>query len=511
MELCENQTLRNLIKNRKHLTELEVQCYMIQLINALKYIHSNLIIHRDLKLSNIFLTDKMELKLGDFGLAAKLSNKRERRMTICGTLNYMAPEIANRYNREYSFEVDIWSLGIAMFVLLIGRFPFEAENIDKLYQQIKYYPLQFSKDNKISKAAKDLITQILVKDPENRPTLDEILTHDFFHLGNRIPKLLSNATLFSSPNIDYIHQFMPEADNNGIVDKEVTTIDLKEHLNKEVSPPFDFSEFLKKMEEMDKKLEINIFPRLLVANWLDNSSKYGLGYKLNNGNFGVFFNDCTNIILNNELNIFFYIENRKYNKDDIYNKFTFDNYPEELKDKIILFKYFKSYLEERIKEKDKKTEKNDNKNINEFNEEKEKIDNDNNKKESIHFMRTWLRTKDAITFKLSDGTMQVIFKDNTQIIIFNYFYYLTYINRKGQKVTYLFSTASYISNEEMRERLRYVKNLISYIVNQSTNNKKDEKQGKKKEDKTNENDKNEKSNEIKVKIKQIKDEEEQNK
>ena len=170
LELCENQTLRNLIKNRKHLTELEVQCYMIQLINAIKYIHSNLIIHRDLKLSNIFLTDKMELKVGDFGLAAKLSHKRERRTTMCGTPNYMAPEIANKNYHEHSFEVDIWSLGIIMFVLLIGRFPFEAENYDKLYQQIKYYPVQFSENIRISKAAEDLITQILVKKPEKRPT-----------------------------------------------------------------------------------------------------------------------------------------------------------------------------------------------------------------------------------------------------------------------------------------------------------------------------------------------------
>ena len=87
-------------------------------------------------------------------------------------------------------------------------------------------------------------------------------------------------------------------------------------------------------------------------------------------------------------------------------------------------------------------------------------------------MRSWLRTKDAITFKLTDETMQVIFKDKTQIILFYYFYYLTYINKKNNKITYLFSTASYISNEEMRERLEYVKKLMNYIVKQSTNNKK---------------------------------------
>ena len=241
------------------------------------------------------------------------------------------------------------------------------------------------------------------------------------------------------------------------------------------------------MEEFDKKLEINIFPKLWVTNWLDYSSKYGLGYKLNNGNYGVFFNDCTNIILNTELNKFYYIENSKLNEEEIYHECTFDNYPEEIKDKVTLFKYFKKYLEEQIKkEEEKNSDKNNDKDdINEIKEEKENIDNnnenDNNKKVPFTFMRSWLRTKDAITFKLTDGTMQVIFQDKTQIILFYYFYYLTYINKKNNKITYLFSTASYISNEEMRERLQYVKELMHYIVKQRTKNKKEMKQEKKEE------------------------------
>ena len=72
LELCYHQTLNELLKRRKTLSELEVQCYMIQLIKGLQYLHSHKIIHRDLKLGNLFLTDKMELKIGDFGLATKL-------------------------------------------------------------------------------------------------------------------------------------------------------------------------------------------------------------------------------------------------------------------------------------------------------------------------------------------------------------------------------------------------------------------------------------------------------
>lgn len=72
LEVCPNQTLNELIKRRKRLTEVEAQCYLFQVALAIKYMHSNRVIHRDLKLGNMFLSDKLEIKIGDFGLAAKL-------------------------------------------------------------------------------------------------------------------------------------------------------------------------------------------------------------------------------------------------------------------------------------------------------------------------------------------------------------------------------------------------------------------------------------------------------
>lgn len=87
------QTLNQLLKRRKVLTQIEVKFYLIQIINAVKHIHSRKIIHRDLKLGNFFLADGLEVKVGDFGLATRLSYEGERRKTICGTPNYIAPEV----------------------------------------------------------------------------------------------------------------------------------------------------------------------------------------------------------------------------------------------------------------------------------------------------------------------------------------------------------------------------------------------------------------------------------
>lgn len=93
--------------------EVEVQCYIYQIVNSLKYLHMNRIIHRDLKLGNLFLSDKMEVKLGDFGLAAKLEFDNEKRHTVCGTPNYIAPEILEN-KAGHTYEVDTWSLGVVL-------------------------------------------------------------------------------------------------------------------------------------------------------------------------------------------------------------------------------------------------------------------------------------------------------------------------------------------------------------------------------------------------------------
>ena len=90
--------------------------------------------------------------------------------------------------KGHSYEVDIWALGVIIYTLIIGKPPFEAKDVKTIYKRIKMNAWAFPENAKISEAAKDLISQILVLDPLKRPSLDQILTHDFFKLGTRIPK-----------------------------------------------------------------------------------------------------------------------------------------------------------------------------------------------------------------------------------------------------------------------------------------------------------------------------------
>ena len=87
-------------------------------------------------MGNLFLSDKMEIKLGDFGLAAKLEFDGERKKTVCGTPNYIAPEILDGTD-GHSYAVDIWSLGVIAYALLIGKPPFETSDVKTTYRRIR--------------------------------------------------------------------------------------------------------------------------------------------------------------------------------------------------------------------------------------------------------------------------------------------------------------------------------------------------------------------------------------
>ena len=203
LEMCENQTMSELMKRRKRLTDLEIRCYANQILSAMKYLHSHRVIHRDLKIGNIFLNEKMQIKLGDFGLATKLEFEGERKRTICGTPNYIAPEVLDGKS-GHSYEVDTWSFGVILYTCLVGKPPFETSDVKTTYRRIRMNAYSFPEHVVVSDTAKSLITRILHSDPARRPSLDDILGHDFFQSAGSIPKLLPPSTLACPPSSSYL-------------------------------------------------------------------------------------------------------------------------------------------------------------------------------------------------------------------------------------------------------------------------------------------------------------------
>ena len=305
----------------------------------------------------------------------------------------------------------------------------------------------FPENAKLSEAAKDLIRQILVLDPSKRPCLEQILAHDFFHQGNSIPKLLPTSTLACTPSLSYIRQFMPDANKDGIVNKPVKTKRL-------IDIPIKAKKLGGK-SEIGNISEINIElkePDIWVTKWVDYSSKYGLGYLLNNGFAGVFFNDSSKIILNPVSKEFFYIKRSVYNKKEISNSYNLEDYPKELQKKVTLLNHFKNYLEEEGNSTDLYLSQN---------KEKKSIEDENI---PFIFIRKWMRTRHAIMFRLSNKIVQVCFQDKTEILVSSESRVVTYCNKKGKRMTYPLRTALEISNYEMTKRLKYTKDILTHML-----------------------------------------------
>ncbi|KAI0553768.1 Pkinase-domain-containing protein [Xylaria curta] len=188
LELCPNGSLMDMVKRRQGLTEPEVRFYSIQIAGAIKFMHAKGIIHRDLKMGNIFLDRYMNAKIGDFGLAALLVTGKDmqtiRRTTLCGTPNYIAPEILEKGRKGHDHMVDIWSLGIIMFAMLTSKPPFQSSTTNEIYRRARNRDYEWPAPGKkyVSEEAKDIVATML-EDAERRPDPDMIVQHRFFSSG----------------------------------------------------------------------------------------------------------------------------------------------------------------------------------------------------------------------------------------------------------------------------------------------------------------------------------------
>ncbi|XP_059015242.1 inactive serine/threonine-protein kinase PLK5 isoform X2 [Mustela lutreola] len=199
LEYCGRQSLAHVLEARRTLTEPEVRYYLRGLVSGLRYLHQRRIVHRDLKPSNFFLNKNMVVKIGDLGLAARVGPGGHCHRVLCGTPNFLAPEVIAR--NGHSCQSDIWALGCVMYTVLTGTPPFTGAPLSEMYQNIRdgHYP----EPAHLSPNARRLIARLLAPDPAERPSLDHLLQDDFFTQGftpDRLPAhSCHSAPLFTAP------------------------------------------------------------------------------------------------------------------------------------------------------------------------------------------------------------------------------------------------------------------------------------------------------------------------
>lgn len=154
-----------------HFPISQVLDWFVQMAMAIKYLHGQRVLHRDLKTSNVFLTTENVVKLGDFGIAKTLDSTLDQAKTVVGTPYYMSPEVCE--SKPYSYASDVWSLGCVLYEMLALRHAFDAPNILTLILKIvqqDFAPVPPHYDAEVS----DLLRKLLDKDPERRPSMEEI-------------------------------------------------------------------------------------------------------------------------------------------------------------------------------------------------------------------------------------------------------------------------------------------------------------------------------------------------
>ena len=172
LEYAANGSLFFYIHITEGLPEELAMRFFYQTALAVEYMHERNLVHRDIKPENILLDNKFNVKLCDFGWSCKVGEE-DYRTSICGTYEYMSPEIV-KY-RRHNNKVDVWCLGILLYEMIHGNPPYQADSLKQLKNEFNNRHIQIKPG--VSQDVKDLLMLLLTKDDEKRPSMAEVLQH----------------------------------------------------------------------------------------------------------------------------------------------------------------------------------------------------------------------------------------------------------------------------------------------------------------------------------------------
>ena len=418
-----------------------------QILSAVEYLHANGIVHRDIKLENFLIDANDNVKIADFGLSAKLKYRDERKHTVCGTPNYISPELLTNAKKGISFEADIWAVGVSTYAMLTGKLPFQAKETQDTYERIKKCDYQFPTDFDLSSSAIRFIQYLLNLNPNLRPTAFQLLHYPwistpaiqkpllievqnsvstssddskpyrtsnfdepnpkvnnyqnkFSNYGENYDNYITNynANYITNFNAMYNTNFNAHADinnyafdhdnyrNNNINRANYETTNFRNQVQALIDAPKPQA----KVEEPEKMC----MPKYFVSRFCNHSEKYGLGYLLINGCVGACFKDFSRMIMDPHQRFIQYWRTYQDEKPEI---LSLDDETESRKIKI-LFKFSSSL---------KKTAT--------MFEIPEELCDPN---VPLLHVKYWARNSDATLFRMNDRNIQLNFTDRRKLVIF---------------------------------------------------------------------------------------------
>ena len=391
---CPNGCLQSLLKKRKTLSEYEARYLMHQTTEGVRYLHSKFnIIHRDLKLANILLDANMNVKICDFGLAARLETGQLRKTTICGTPNYIAPEIALGINNHggaaqgHSYEVDVWSLGVMTFTMIYGVPPFQTNSIKQTLSKIKRSEFEFPATALLSEQGRNFISGTLQVDAAQRLNIKKMLKHPFF-TKLPMPQKLPASILKRPPTTK---ELFPDGVHGGAQHQN------EDKENQENGGVCQSSWSIKSGKVQAKLSSVCVHS----VKVLDYSNKYGIGYILSNGCTGMYFNDASTFILPIHKRFLCYVDSKGNRTQHDYRQFNRNKGGDAaMRKKFQIFMQMAGMLWKGFCVNGDNT----------TNIQMDSVDD-------VVYLRKSKATEYALIFKLSNNVIQSTFTDSTVVLI----------------------------------------------------------------------------------------------